>query len=291
MSYTLNPQLPKLRAQAVEQVRSGTSMRDVAGHYGFQPSTVSRWCSRAPAGRCLVIPTRSSRPHRHPKRLAPEISLRIKQLRLSLKGRCAEVIQKHLTEEGIVVHRITVQRELDRLGLTKKRSPWKRYHVPLSRPEVHNPGDLVQVDSIFIVPLKRVRFYVYTLLDVCSRWTYAWASERIGATKSVAFLKRAQAQAPFGFRVLQSDNGSEFSTHFSERAKITHRHSRVRRPNDNAHLERFNRTLQDECLRYLPKDVSIINRRLPRYLAYYNGTRYHLGINLKTPLKIIQECC
>ena len=287
MSYTLNPQLPKLRAQAVEQVRSGTSMRDVAGHYGFQPSTVSRWCSRAPAGRCLVIPTRSSRPHRHPKRLAPEISLRIKQLRLSLKGRCAEVIQKHLTEEGIVVHRITVQRELDRLGLTKKRSPWKRYHVPLSRPEVHNPGDLVQVDSIFIVPLKRVRFYVYTLLDVYSRWAYAKVSLRLNTYQSLRFVRLAQQRAPFDFTLLQSDSGQEFSTYFTEQVRLPHRHSRVRTPNDNAHLERFNRTLQDECLRQVTSRPEDYQKAITGYLPYYNQKRLHLGLNLKTPNQVI----
>ena len=87
--------------------------------------------------------------------------------------------------------------------------------------------------------------------------------------------------------MLQSDHGSEFSTSFSERARIKHRHSRVRRPNDNAHLERFNRTIQEECLDALPKDTRIINRNLPKYLRYYNEKRHHFGLNLQTPLKVI----
>lgn len=89
---------------------------------------------------------------------------------------------------------------------------------------------------------------------------------------------------------MQTDHGPEFSSHFSERVKIKHRHSRVRRPNDNAHLERFNRTLQDELLDELPVNVKIYNRALPEYLKYYNNERLHLGINLQTPNEILAKC-
>ena len=49
---------------------------------------------------------------------------------------------------------------------------------------------------------------------------------------------------------MQSDNGLEFSEHFAQRLKsnnIALRHTRLGRPNDNAHIERFNRTIQEEC--------------------------------------------
>ena len=95
--------------------------------------------------------------------------------------------------------------------------------------------------------------------------------------------------APFSIALLQSDNGSEFSRLFSQRARVAHRHSRVRRPNDNAHLERFNRTLQDELVRSLPVDVDILNRELPKYLSYYNLKRHHFGLNLKTPLQAMRS--
>ena len=64
-----------------------------------------------------------------------------------------------------------------------------------------------------------------------------------------------------------------------------HRHSRVRRPNDNAHLERFNRTIQEECLYRLPYSVEKYNSEIEEYLKYYNTQRLHLGINLKSPLQ------
>lgn len=148
----------------------------------------------------------------------------------------------------------------------------------------------MEVDTIHLMENEKRQIYVYTLIDVYSRWTYAWAVDRISARRSVEFVQRAQALAPFEFHCLQSDHGSEFSQHFTKRVKVLHRHSRVRRPNDNAHLERFNRTLQDELLRELPVKVRLYNRKLPGYLSYYNTERLHLGIQLKTPLHMIQNC-
>lgn len=148
----------------------------------------------------------------------------------------------------------------------------------------------MQIDTIHLMQTKTKRIYVYTLIDVYSRWTYAWASNKANARISVLFLRKAQKAAPFTFKCIQSDNGPEFSAHFTERIRITHRHSRARTPNDNAHLERFNRTIQLEFLRTIPIIPKLINRNIKKYLDYYNTKRYHLGINLKTPAEVIEEC-
>ena len=144
------------------------------------------------------------------------------------------------------------------------------------------------VDTIHLMLTPHKRIYVYTLIDVYSRWTYAWAVDRISARKSVEFIKRAQQTANFKFNCIQSDHGAEFSQHFSERIKILHRHSRVRKPNDNSYIERFNRTLQNECLRNLKINVRIFNTALGRYLPYYNNERLHMGIDFKTPNYLIK---
>lgn len=290
MPYTKNPNMPKVRAKAVNMLQKGHSMREVARYFGVSPGTVCKWNKKAPIGGCYEIPTESSRPKSHPKAIPKDIVEKIVQLRIKTKGRCAEVIHQHLLNEGIKVSLNSVKRTLKRNGLIKKRSPWKRYHKPIERPKAFNNGDLVQVDTIHIINSRKERIYVYTLLDVYSRWVYAKAFERSNTWNSILFFKTAQKKAPFKFKCLQSDHGSEFSQHFSKRIKITHRHSRVRKPNDNAHIERFNRTIQNELLRYLPKDVKIINRQLPKYLNYYNSERLHLGLGLKTPLQVASKC-
>lgn len=291
LTYSLNPQLPRLRARAVDMVREGNSIRSVATYFGFDPATVCRWVKKAPANGCWTIPTTSSRPHHHPKELASGIVQRIKDIRGDRTGRCAEAVHGQLIREGVQVSLSSVKRTLDRLGLTQKRTRYKHHRVRMERPVAAKPGDLVQVDTIHLMTSPSSRIYVYTLLDVHSRWAFARASQRINAVQSTSFLKKAQVEAPFAFTCIQSDNGPEFSQYFSEHIRIVHRHSRVRTPNDNAHLERFNRTIQYEFLRKHPLDPLAINKALPQYLKHYNEQRLHLGLGLKTPAEIINECC
>lgn len=287
MSYSLNPNLPRVRMEAVKLIRQGWSTREVARHFGYDQSAVVRWCGRAPTdSRAQVIPTRSSRPHHHPHELSSELIRKIVAQRLK-RGRCAEVVHADLVRQGIVVNLSSVKRTLEREGLLKKRSPWKRYHAPVERPQVASVGDLVQVDTIHFVPLRGIRFYAYTLLDVYSKWAYAKITSRINTHYSLLFTEEAQSLSPFAFNMLQSDHGSEFSTWFTENAGIDHRHSRVRKCNDNAHIERFNRTIQEECFRGLREDPLVYQQALDEYLPYYNTERLHLGLNLKTPLEVM----
>ena len=66
--------------------------------------------------------------------------------------------------------------------------------------------------------------------------------------------------------MLQSDHGPEFGKWFVERIKKSHRYTRIGKPNDNAHNERFNRTIQEECLDHVPRNVEKINLALKEYL-------------------------
>lgn len=290
MPYTNNPHLPRVRMEAVKLVRSGWSTRKVARYTGFNQSTIVRWVNKAPDDMRKTIPTKKAVPKRFPTKLGADVVSRIVALRKQTKGRCSEVIHQMLINEGIEVSLSSVKRTLDRNCLLKKKSLWKKYHWSGMRPKAENTGDLVQIDTIHLMLNEKKRIYIYTLLDVYSRWAYAHATDRISAGKTVDFLTKAKQKSEFEFKCVQTDHGPEFSQHFTRSIDERHRHSRVRKPNDNAHLERFNRTLQDEFLRYLPTDVSIINRQLPKYLKYYNQDRLHLGLNLKTPSQVMRRC-
>ncbi|MCC7460115.1 MAG: DDE-type integrase/transposase/recombinase [Proteobacteria bacterium] len=288
MAYTKNPQMPRLRAKAVAMVQSGNSIRKVARHFGYQPSTVMRWCKRVPLPLgASEIPTASSRPHHHPNEVSQSLVNRIIELRKLTDGRCSEVVHQMLLNEGRKVSLSTVKRVLTRTGLTKKKNKFRRKWKSIPRPKAEREGDLVQIDTIHLAENGHVQLYVYTLLDVFSRWAYARAVVRLSASASLEFIELASHSSPFNFHCLQSDHGPEFSKIFTQRVTIKHRHSRVRRPNDNAHLERFNRTIQEEFLNKLPVDVHKINQELPQYLKYYNEQRLHLGLNLKTPSQVL----
>jgi transposase InsO family protein len=270
-------------------VYRGWSTRKVGRRFGVGSSTVSKWVKKAKKYGYHPIPTLSSRPKHHPHELSTELVWRIFHQRLKHK-RCAEVVHQELLNQGVEVSLSSVKRTLDRTGLLKKRSPWKRYHSHQDRPEVEKPGDLVEIDTIHLMVDGRKRIYVYTLIDVYSRWVYAKAYRKMNGRTSLRFIKEAQRHAPFIFSMLQSDHGPEFGDWFVEQVKKSHRYTRIGKPNDNSHVERFNRTIQEECLDNVPRKVLDLNCAVRKYLSYYNLERLHLGIFLKTPVQLLREC-
>lgn len=290
MAYSTNPNLPKVRQQAVNLVYQGWSIRQTARYIGVQPGTVSKWLDKDHWYGRIPLATLSSRPEHSPQALSEEIVKAIVKQR-EKRNRCAEVVHQELLNQGLSISLSSVKRTLERQGLIRKRSPWKRWHFTLPRPEVIKPGDLIQIDTVHLGPANPARLYVYALIDVFSRWAHAKVSLRINTHKSLGFLKEAASSSPFSFSMLQSDHGSEFSSWFTEQAGVlglTHRHSRVRKPSDNGHVERFIRTLQEECLSKIPQTIRVYQREIPEYLQYYNNERLHLGLQLKTPLKCFQ---
>lgn len=292
MAYTINPYLPRVRMQAVRLVKhQNWSVRQAARYMGVAPSTISRWIKKDHWWGWRPIPTLSSRPCYHPRTLKPGIVEVIAKQRKKHQ-RCAQVVHQELLNQGIKISLSSVKRTLERRGLLRKRSPWKKWHWSLSRPKVEKAGDLVQIDTIHVGPADKQRFYIYTLIDVASRWSFATASERINTHQSLKFVKLAKKMAPFDFQMIQTDHGQEFSAHFTRCLKvrgISHRHSRVRQANDNGHLERFNRTIQEECLKQIARTRIAYQKAINDYLLYYNNERLHLGLNLKTPLEVLRS--
>jgi len=290
MTYSNNPYLPKVRMQAVNLVYQGWSTRNVARHFGLGSGTVSKWKKRDCCYGLRPIPTLSSRPHSHPRALSEEIVDAIVKIRIK-HHRCAEVIHQELLNQGLSVSLSSVKRTLERQGLIRKRSPWKRWHFTLPRPEVVKPGDLIQIDTVHLGPCDANRLYVYALIDVLTRWAWAKVSLMINTHHSLRFVKEALKISGFSFSMLQSDHGQEFSSWFTEQVGVlglAHRHSRVRKPSDNGHVERFIRTLQEECLAKIPQTLRAYQKEIPEYLHYYNTQRLHLSLNLKTPIQCVQ---
>jgi transposase InsO family protein len=286
MAYTKNPHMPKVRQEAADMVRRGHTPAEVGRRFGVGDSTIAKWVKKAKKYGYHPIPTLSSRPKHHPMELSNELVWKIFHQRLKTK-RCAEVIHRELQNQGVMTSLSSVKRTLDRNGFLKKRNPYRRYHPPVNRPYPLKAGDLVQIDTIHLMINEKRRIYVYVLIDVYSRWVYAKAYEKIGGRRSVQFVKEAARHASFSFNMIQSDHGPEFRQWFIQKMKAKHRYTRIGKPNDNAHIERFNRTVQEECLDIIPKNVIDLNRALRKYLTYYNTERLHMGISFKTPIQLL----
>jgi transposase InsO family protein len=288
MSYTTNDKLPGIRAQAVMMLRSGKSTREVSKYFGYAQSTIVKWNKKASEGVIERIETKSSAPKSSPGALPKKMVARVVETRLKTK-RCAEVIHRILKDEGINISLSSVKRVLSRYNLTKKRGPWKKRRVYPKKPDILAPGDLVELDTIHFVDREKKRSYLYTAIDVYSRYGYALLSEKANAHQSIKFLKACKESMPFNIKNTQSDNGPEFGKYFkdhTERIGINHRYTHPRSPNENGHLERFNRTIQEEMLRF-GKPI-LVSSNIKDYLKHYNHQRLHMGIDFKTPQEMLE---
>lgn len=287
MAYSKNPNLPGVRMRAVLLVRKGWSARRVARYLGFHHTAVLKWARKAERLRSGPIPTESSRPHSHPRQLSDEAVRAILDYRQRYK-RCAQVLHYLLLKDGYQLSLSSVKRTLKRYQCSRF-SRWKKWHKYSPRPLAEKPGILVEIDTIWDGLVKN-RLYVYTLLDVFSRWSYAWPTDRANTHRSLFFVKEAQEISPFKFLTIQSDHGAEFSKHFTKlltHQGLIHRHSRIRTPSDNGHLERFNRTLQEECLNQIPRNLRSWRKEIPEYLLWYNNKRPHMALDMKSPIEVV----
>ena len=155
------------------------------------------------------------------------------------------------------------------------------------------PGHLVALDTI-----ERqhdgVRRFLITLIDVHSRFAFALATPRRNSQVAALTLTMARTVFPLPITMVLTDNGGEFAKHFStalDRHGITHWHTYPRTPKMNAHVERFNRTIQEEFVDYhrdlLQDNLLDFNNKLFDYLLWYNTHRPHHGLALRSPLQAI----
>lgn len=297
MPYTSSPYAAKARYLAAKLVvKDGLKPSRVAKIYGVHKSTISRWVERFPKGHKnwhndYFISTLSSAPNHHPNQTSEVVVEEIIRLRKRLK-RCAPVIHAHLLKLGYKINVRTVGRILKREGLIRKKKLSRFLKSNYPRPEADLPGDLVQMDTIHYVKPNGERFYLYCLIDVYSRLAYVEYHTNLKQSTSLLVVKNAQKYLKFNFKMIQTDHGPEFGnglTYMLLTSSIKLRHSRIRKPNDNAHIERFNRTLQEECFNGLyPKEKTIV-RDLKEYIEYYNNERLHLSLKLQTPTEFVAK--
>lgn len=178
-------------------------------------------------------------------------------------------------------------------GLTGRLRTWEPQRVRKVRRKGFwptQPGDLVEIDtvSIFVDGLKR---YLLTAIDLPTRFAFAYAYKSSSSSNAQDFLMKLQTVTPFRITRIQTDNGHEFQKHFAwacERSKLIHFFNYPRHPQSNGHLERFNRTIQEQFAYWHTDDlddVGSFNRSLMRYLIWYNTERPHRAIGKMPPLR------
>ncbi len=321
MAYSINPLLPKARAAALKLLfLEQLPLNVIALRCGIHRTTLWRWkrkwfalnknvsqervnrprrqTSFQPTYYKWRIVTESSRPQYHPHAMSHATIRRVLAAREKLR-RCAEVVWHYLVYGQEVCISLSSVKRIFRRHHVYDRPPKTRrrtYHTSIPRPQATYPGALVQMDTVHLYhPLTKKKYYLYTAIDLYTRMAYAriYSDLRPGIAADV--VHKARRHFGFSFVTVQTDHGPEFSRRFKDHLSaqsIQHRHSRLQRPNDNAHIERFNRTVQTECTGSYVKtteSLSSVQVRLAAYLDFYNTKRIHLGLQLQTPVSMLQR--
>jgi len=119
------------------------------------------------------------------------------------------------------------------------------------------------------IPGTRKRLYQFTAIDDCTRIRVLKIYDACNQTSSVDFANEVIRRLPFRVQVVQTDNGSEFGSHFHwhlEKLDIRHVRIRPRTPRLDGKVERSHRIDNDELYRLLDKggisdDIHLANKK------------------------------
>lgn len=156
------------------------------------------------------------------------------------------------------------------------------------------PGHCVALDTVEIF-LNGLRRYIITFEDIYTRFSFAWATTSHASLAAKEFFDKCQRVFPYEFHYVLTDNGSEFKKHFAEELKqqhLIHYHTYPKTPKMNAHVERFNKTIQESFIDFhyqlLKNDINEFNRQLMDWLIFYNTQRVHYAFQNKlSPIQFI----
>ena len=151
-----------------------------------------------------------------------------------------------------------------------------------------------QIDTKYWISFGRT-YYVVTAVDTVTRMAVARAYTTHTSNAARDFLKRLiyAFDIKTGNIFVQRDNGSEFMGYFEQEAKTigaTLITNHPRTPEENGFVERFNRTLKDEMIRYnSPGSIEEANDMVNDFIVHYDFNRVHASINYITPFERYAE--
>lgn len=279
--------------------------------FGVSRRTLYRWQAalHATAGKLEGLNAQHTTPRQRRKRIVPDIVIqRIIMIRIAHPRLGKEKIHTILKQEGYINSVSTIGRILvdlkqhgrllapTRLTLSGKTGRLIE-RLPKRKKKLRRPRGyrVLEIDTV-IRFIDGTRRYILTAVDTEQRTAFAAAYTNHGSASAADFLKRTREVLPDCPSAVQTDNGSEFAFHFDAVVKemgFTHFHTYPRSPKMNAHVERFNRTLDEEFLRYhqalLRDDMRAFNEKLIDWLLWYNGERPHYALGQVSPFRFIMS--
>ena len=309
-------ELAKLRGQWFRVFKELKNAAEVCRKYGITRSRFYYWKKRLDPpscrkgqghSRCQRLLAYSRKPKTNPRAYGPEVIKLILRIRRRT-GRGAEHIWFTLRERYQVYVSVTgIYKTLKREGLIKARRHRRKENKAYEAP-TYLPGEKIQIDVKYVQLRdemagrlgKAFRWvYQYTAIDVATGIKCKLIYETKDAQASIDFLNRLRLFYPFPIKVIQTDNGTEFTWRLCPYIHETHPFTLQCRlhgyehylippayPRANSHVERTHRIDAEEVYRgriYL----SLVQLRKANFrsLRYFNEKRPQKSKHFLPPLK------
>ena len=267
-----------------------------ARHFGIGRMTLYRWLKRFKCCGLIGLNEQSRKPKRLRRPVtSSNIVIRAVQLRKQYPAWSKYKIKVLLERENIQTSVSTVGRILKRRGLIDKKMSQKRrrsaLHPKRRFPKglsISKPGDMIQIDTKYIMLTGGSKFYQFTAIDVLTKRrvlrVYPSQSSRNGAK----FLEECLMKFPFPIKAVQTDNGSPFLKEFDKLCKkkrLPHYFIHPRSPKENTYVERSQGS--DEREFYQQGNVcsvlSVMQDKIKEWEDVWNNIRPHEALGQLTP--------
>jgi len=271
--------------------------------FGRSRQAIYEWRAKWDGKSWKSLVEKSHRPHHHPAEHNPEE----KEMILRRYPRYKDdmmLLWDSLRKSGYTRSYTSLVRVVRKWVQPEIQKRTARKNKPYARAEY--PGQKVQVDVKF-VPSYCVtngrKYYQYTAVDECTRWTYREMYEEHSTYSSAQFLANLVKKCPFSIREIQTDNGTEFTNallqkncdhkslfeNMLDRYDIIYHRIRVATPRHNGKVERQHRI--DEARFYKKMRMYSLEdgrKQLERYNARSNDIP-KICLNFRSPNEVLAE--
>jgi transposase InsO family protein len=255
--------------------------------HGIARPVLSRWWKGYQADDLAGLQPQSRRPHHSPTQHGPAVNEAIDLVRDFGWG-VGRIAQELGVGHG------TVQRALERTGRSRLPAAPRR---PVRRYEKSRPGELVHIDYKYLPSLGAGREFEYAAVDDFSREAVTMIAGERSTVTATAFLEHVLAQLPYRVDAVMTDNDLLFTMRYAfhadrltrfqqalQSAGIAHQLIRPRSPASNGKVERFIKTVDDECFRVVqPRSPRARVGALQLFMEYYNHARPHQSLGGDRP--------
>lgn len=295
----------KIKAEILKQVQTGRNKVEVAGQYGINPKTITRWQERLAeekanlenpqpeqADEAKLLEPRSTRPRTSPGKLEKSIEDQIISLKREYPQMGSAQIRNQLKRfKNIWVSVRAINRVLREAGFELQKHGASHEKDKPGKIQTCRPGELWMMD-ILSLRIHKEKGYLFCILDHYSRYITGWGLYTdAGADRAVEAVKRAVTTHGKPERI-HTDRGTQFyswkgQTDFEkylQSLEIDHSISRPHRPETCGAVEAVNKTVRRELLDVREfENLEAAREGLREFFKYYNSQRTHMGIGEITP--------